>query len=35
LLERIEFWHKRFGSRFEPAPLLREVGKTGKKFYSA
>ncbi|MFL5321456.1 MAG: fatty acid oxidation complex subunit alpha FadJ [Myxococcaceae bacterium] len=35
LLERIEHYHQKFGKRFEPAPLLRDMAKTGKSFYSA
>jgi 3-hydroxyacyl-CoA dehydrogenase/enoyl-CoA hydratase/3-hydroxybutyryl-CoA epimerase len=33
LLERMERWHDRFGERFEPAPLLVEVARDGRRFY--
>jgi 3-hydroxyacyl-CoA dehydrogenase/enoyl-CoA hydratase/3-hydroxybutyryl-CoA epimerase len=33
VLDKIEFWHQKFGKRFEPAPMLRELAKTNKKFY--
>jgi 3-hydroxyacyl-CoA dehydrogenase/enoyl-CoA hydratase/3-hydroxybutyryl-CoA epimerase len=35
LLDRTEHWQQKFGKRFEPAPLLKEVARTGKKFYRA
>ena len=34
LLERLDHWHRRLGSRFEPAPLLKEVVAAGKRFYA-
>jgi len=34
VLERLEHWHKRLGSRFEPAPILREHVKLRKPFYT-
>ncbi len=34
LLDRIERWHDRYGARFEPAPLLVEQARLGKKFHS-
>ncbi|GEJ58467.1 fatty acid oxidation complex subunit alpha FadJ [Anaeromyxobacter diazotrophicus] len=33
LLERLERWHDKFGDRFEPAPLLVEVARDGRRFY--
>jgi 3-hydroxyacyl-CoA dehydrogenase/enoyl-CoA hydratase/3-hydroxybutyryl-CoA epimerase len=33
LLERIERWHDKFGARFEPAPLLVERARTGRRFH--
>ncbi|HLL52371.1 MAG TPA: fatty acid oxidation complex subunit alpha FadJ [Myxococcaceae bacterium] len=33
LLERMEHWRKQHGVRFEPAPLLVDHAKAGKKFY--
>jgi 3-hydroxyacyl-CoA dehydrogenase / enoyl-CoA hydratase / 3-hydroxybutyryl-CoA epimerase len=33
VLERLEFWHKKLGARFEPAPVLREYVKARKHFY--
>jgi 3-hydroxyacyl-CoA dehydrogenase/enoyl-CoA hydratase/3-hydroxybutyryl-CoA epimerase len=35
ILERTEHWQERLGKRFEPAPLLREMAKSSKKFYPA
>jgi 3-hydroxyacyl-CoA dehydrogenase / enoyl-CoA hydratase / 3-hydroxybutyryl-CoA epimerase len=34
ILERMEYWHKRLGSRFEPAPLLREHVRARTPFYA-
>ncbi len=34
ILARTEHYQDRFGKRFEPAPLLAEYVKAGKKFYS-
>ncbi len=34
ILERTEHYQDRFGKRFEPAPLLSEYLKAGKKFYA-
>jgi 3-hydroxyacyl-CoA dehydrogenase/enoyl-CoA hydratase/3-hydroxybutyryl-CoA epimerase len=34
VLSRIEGYHARFGVRFQPAPLLVEMAKGGKKFYA-
>jgi 3-hydroxyacyl-CoA dehydrogenase/enoyl-CoA hydratase/3-hydroxybutyryl-CoA epimerase len=34
ILERLEFWNKKLGPRFEPAPILREHVKARKAFYS-
>lgn len=33
VLERMESWQKRFGKRFEPAPLLVEKARAGKPLY--
>lgn len=33
ILERTEMWHQKFGKRFEPAPYLRELVKSGRRFY--
>ncbi len=33
LLDRTEHWQQKFGKRFEPAPLLVEWAKAGKRFY--
>jgi 3-hydroxyacyl-CoA dehydrogenase/enoyl-CoA hydratase/3-hydroxybutyryl-CoA epimerase len=33
VLEKVEFWHQRFGKRFEPAPMLQELAKNNKTFY--
>ncbi len=30
---RLEALAKQYGPRFEPAPILREMAKKGKKFY--
>jgi 3-hydroxyacyl-CoA dehydrogenase/enoyl-CoA hydratase/3-hydroxybutyryl-CoA epimerase len=34
LLERIDRWHDKFGDRFEPAPLLVEHARAGRRFYA-
>jgi 3-hydroxyacyl-CoA dehydrogenase/enoyl-CoA hydratase/3-hydroxybutyryl-CoA epimerase len=34
-LRRIEEYHKRFGSRWEPAPALIEAARTGNGFYGS
>ena len=34
LLERTLHYRSKLGKRFEPAPLLVDHGKTGKKFYA-
>lgn len=34
LLERLEHYHQKFGKRFEPAPLLRDMVKSGKSFHA-
>jgi 3-hydroxyacyl-CoA dehydrogenase/enoyl-CoA hydratase/3-hydroxybutyryl-CoA epimerase len=33
LLERTLHFHEKFGKRFEPAPLLGDMAKAGKRFY--
>ncbi len=33
VLRRIEQYHERFGKRWEPAPLLVEMAKSGKRFH--
>ncbi len=33
LLEKMGRWQERLGARFEPAPLLVEFGRTGKRFH--
>jgi 3-hydroxyacyl-CoA dehydrogenase / enoyl-CoA hydratase / 3-hydroxybutyryl-CoA epimerase len=33
ILERIEHYQEKFGKRFEPAPLLVEAAKAGRKFH--
>ncbi len=33
ILRRIEQYHERFGKRWEPAPLLVEMAKSGKRFH--
>ncbi|HEX7622785.1 MAG TPA: fatty acid oxidation complex subunit alpha FadJ [Anaeromyxobacteraceae bacterium] len=35
LLERLERWHDKFGDRFEPAPLLVEHARDGRRFHEA
>jgi 3-hydroxyacyl-CoA dehydrogenase/enoyl-CoA hydratase/3-hydroxybutyryl-CoA epimerase len=35
ILDRIEHWQEKFGKRFEAPPLLKEMARTGKKFYAA
>ncbi|MFN7130804.1 MAG: 3-hydroxyacyl-CoA dehydrogenase NAD-binding domain-containing protein, partial [Myxococcales bacterium] len=34
VLRKLESYQSRFGVRFEPAPLLVEMAKSGKKFYA-
>lgn len=34
LLERLDHWQQEHGSRFEPAPLLKELAQQGKSFYA-
>jgi 3-hydroxyacyl-CoA dehydrogenase / enoyl-CoA hydratase / 3-hydroxybutyryl-CoA epimerase len=34
LLTRLEHYHDKLGARFEPAPYLRDLVKSGKKFYA-
>jgi 3-hydroxyacyl-CoA dehydrogenase/enoyl-CoA hydratase/3-hydroxybutyryl-CoA epimerase len=34
LLERLDHWQQEHGSRFEPAPLLKELAQQGKSFYT-
>jgi 3-hydroxyacyl-CoA dehydrogenase/enoyl-CoA hydratase/3-hydroxybutyryl-CoA epimerase len=33
VLRRVEAYHSRFGARWEPAPLLVEMAKSGKRFH--
>jgi 3-hydroxyacyl-CoA dehydrogenase/enoyl-CoA hydratase/3-hydroxybutyryl-CoA epimerase len=33
MLQRTEHYQERFGKRFEPAPILHELVKSGKRFY--
>ncbi len=35
LLERLERWHDKFGDRFEPAPLLVDHARDGRRFHEA
>ncbi len=35
LLERVEHWHRKFGNRFEPAPLLKDISAQGKRFHES
>ena len=35
LLERLERWHDKLGDRFEPAPLLVEHARDGRRFHEA
>jgi 3-hydroxyacyl-CoA dehydrogenase/enoyl-CoA hydratase/3-hydroxybutyryl-CoA epimerase len=34
ILELLRGWERRFGERFEPAPLLLEMARRGTSFYS-
>jgi 3-hydroxyacyl-CoA dehydrogenase/enoyl-CoA hydratase/3-hydroxybutyryl-CoA epimerase len=33
LLSRLEHWEQKLGKRFEPAPHLREVIRSGRRFH--
>jgi 3-hydroxyacyl-CoA dehydrogenase/enoyl-CoA hydratase/3-hydroxybutyryl-CoA epimerase len=35
VLKRIEGYHQRFGARWEPAPVLVEMAKSGKRFHAS
>lgn len=35
LLEILDHWQQKLGSRFEPAPLLRDLAAKGKRFYGS
>lgn len=35
LLRRIEGFHQRFGKRWEPAPVLVELARSGGRFHAA
>ncbi len=35
VLRRIESYHQRFGARWEPAPVLVEMAKSGKRFHAS
>jgi 3-hydroxyacyl-CoA dehydrogenase/enoyl-CoA hydratase/3-hydroxybutyryl-CoA epimerase len=34
LLERLDHWHRKLGSRFEPAPRLLDLAAKGKSFHA-
>jgi 3-hydroxyacyl-CoA dehydrogenase / enoyl-CoA hydratase / 3-hydroxybutyryl-CoA epimerase len=33
VLDRLEQWQQKFGRRFDPAPRLRELARSGRRFY--
>ena len=33
VLDRLEQWQQKFGRRFDPAPKLRELARSGRRFY--